>query len=157
MAKFEDQAGNFVGFGEVFQHILRGGDGFALAPAGRRGQARWVKSTSPSCLGELMLKRRPLSENICSPTRASSSAKRWERPSRTPRSMRTPACSMRRGPGKLQVHSVDALTPAFSTSIFNAGTSARITAASRQEWWRGLRVARGYIGERLRRVRGMSA
>ena len=40
MPVLEHQARHFVLLGKEFQHILRGGDGFALAAAGRGGQAK---------------------------------------------------------------------------------------------------------------------
>ena len=40
MAVFEHQPRNFVLLGQILQHILRGGDGFAFAAAGRSGQAQ---------------------------------------------------------------------------------------------------------------------
>ena len=40
MSKFEDQARNFVGLGKAFEHILRGGNGFAFADYDRHRQAQ---------------------------------------------------------------------------------------------------------------------
>jgi hypothetical protein len=83
MPVFEHQARNFVLLGKLLQHVLRGGDHLALAAAGGRGQPRSVKSTSPSCLGELMLKRRPASSKMRSPTRSTRRRSAWKaRPAR---------------------------------------------------------------------------
>jgi hypothetical protein len=131
VAVFEDQAGNFVLLRQRIQHILRGGDGLAFAAAGRRGQAQVVKSTSPSCLGELMLKRRPASSKMRSPTRSSSIHEALgEAVEDAEIDAHAGLLHAEENRGERQVDLlVDALTPAFSTSPFSAGTSARMAAA----------------------------
>ena len=53
MAVFEDQARNFVVLREQFQHILRCGNGFSFAAAGRGGQAEIGEEHHAELLGRI--------------------------------------------------------------------------------------------------------
>ena len=71
--------------------------------------------------------------------------------------MRTPACSMRKRTGaRARSISIDALEAGFFDFGFQRGNQrANGGCGSGQRGGRGLRVARGHIGERLRGVSGV--
>ena len=99
LAMLEHERGDGVMLGELLQHVLRGGDDLALAVLRRLGEGILLKSTSPSCLGELRLKRWPEEAKMRSARVSISTARRVDMAERTAVSMRTPACSMRRRTG----------------------------------------------------------
>ena len=84
-------------------------------------------------------------------------AKRLESPSSTPRSMRTPACSMRKRTGASgRSICVDALDAGlFDFGLQRRNQRANCRSARGERGRRRLRVARGHVGQRLRGVRGI--
>jgi hypothetical protein len=70
MAVFEHQARDVVLLGQLLEHVLRGGDGLALAATGGRRQAQMREEDFAELLGGVDVEAPPASSKMRSPTRS---------------------------------------------------------------------------------------
>ena len=155
---FEHQARHFVLLGQVLQHVLRGGNSLALAAARRRGQSQMRKQHLAKLLRRIDI----------------------EPPSGQRKDALAHALQLRREPlrqpvqhAQIDAHAgllhaeqnrrqrqIDLLIHALHARLFRFIPQRRRQRmnrrrARRQRRRRGLSMARGHIGQRLRGVRGI--
>ena len=99
MAVFQHQARNIMLFGQLLQHVLRGGDGFALAADDWRGQSQMREKHHAKLLGRIDVEALAGQLENALADALELDGESLRKPSSTPVSMRTPACSMRKRTG----------------------------------------------------------
>ena len=95
----EDERGDGVVLGQLFEDVLRGGDDLALAVLHRLGQEHLVEEDVAELLGRVDVEAVAGLLVDLSARLSISTARRLDMVLRTVESMRTPACSMRRRTG----------------------------------------------------------
>ena len=144
-----------MAFRQIFQHILRRGDGLSLAPAGRRWQMQIREEHLAKLLGRVDVETPPSQLEDLLAHAGQLEGKALRKPVQHAQIDAHPgllhAKEHRR---KLQIHRVNLL----QTSLFHLGLQRRNQRpdrrrSRRQRSRRSLRVARRHVGQRLRRVR----
>ena len=155
MPEFQHQPRNLVLFRQVFQHILRRGDGLSLATTGRCGQVQIRKQHLAKLLGRVDVEAPPSQlEDLL--------ADAGHLYRKTPREPVQHA-QIDAHPGllhaeenrrKLQIHCVNLLQAALFNFGLQCGNERPNRRSPRRERGRrSLRVARRHVGQRLRGVR----